>query len=150
MLKLISKRVLLKKIPENVNQRLSSISSNEDMFISEIAQYQEAINKSGYNYTLKFDPTASEPKKKKNNRQKRHVLWYNPQYNCTVTTNIGKEFLRLIDECFPPSHPLHIVFNRKNVKIGYSTTPNVAQIIFAKKSKILKPPEPETMQLSKK
>ena len=65
-----------------------------------------------------------------------------------MTTNIGRDFLKLIDECFPPSHPLHKVFNRKNVKIGYSTTPNVAQIISAKNSKILKPPEPETRKCS--
>ena len=120
------------------------------MFNSEIHKYQEAINKSGYNYTLKFDPSASEPKvkKKKSKRAKRHVLWYNPPYNSTVSTNIGKEFLKLIDECFPPFHPLHKVFNRRNVKIGYSTTPNVAQIISAKNSKILNPPEQEKRECS--
>ena len=133
---------VIKRIPENVNHRLSSISSDEKMFKTAAPQYQESINKSGYNYTLRFDPNASVPKAKQKNR-KRHVLWYNPPFNCAVITNVAREFLKLIDECFPPYHPLHKIFNRKNVKVGYSTTPNIAQIIAAKNSKILKPPEIE-------
>ena len=139
---------IIKKIPENVNHRLSSISSNEEVFKSSVPIFQEAINKSGYNYTLKFDPNASKPKAKKKNRKRNNVLWYNPPFNYAVSTNVGKEFLKLIDECFPPYHPLHKIFNRKNVKIGYSTTPNIAQIISAKNSKILKPPEPEKRNCS--
>ena len=140
---------VIRKIPESVNHRISSISSNEKIFKDAAPQYQEAIKKSGYNYTFKFDPTASEPSiKKKNKRGKRHVLWYNPPFNLAVSTNVAKEFLKLIDECFPPYHPLHKVFNRRNVKVGYSTTPNIAQIISAKNSKILKPPEPEKRKCS--
>ena len=131
---------IIRNIPENINQRLSSISSNETIFKNAAPQYQEALNKSGYNYTLKFDPSASEPKSKKKSR-KRNVLWFNPPYNTTVSTPIGKIFLKIIDECFPPGHPLHPTFNRNNVKVSYSTTPNVAQIISAKNSKILQPPK---------
>ena len=138
---------VIKKIPENVNHRLSSISSNEKMFEEAAPQFQEAINKSGYNYILKFNPNASEPKRKSKNR-KRNTLWYNPPYNCAVTTNVGREFLKLIDECFPPYHPLHKVLNRKNVKVGYSTTPTIAQMISAKNSKALRPPEPEMRKCS--
>ena len=133
---------IIKHIPENINQRLSSISSDEKMFKTAAPIYQEAINKSGYDYTLKYDPTASKPKAKKKSK-KRNILWYNPPYNSTVRTNVGREFLKLIDECFPPSHPLHRIFNRKNVKVSYSTTPNIAQIISSKNTKILKTPEPE-------
>ena len=53
-------------------------------------------------------------------------------------------FLKAAAECFPPGHPLHKIFNRNSLKVSYSTTPNVAQIIAAKNAKILKPPEPET------
>ena len=128
---------VIRNIPENVNKRLSSISSSEKMFESAAPQYQEAIDKSGYDFKLKFDPTASEPKTK-NRSRKRHILWFNPPFNSTVSTNIGKEFLNLIDECFPPSHPLAKVFNRKNVKVSYSTTHNMEQIIAGKNAKVLK------------
>ena len=46
---------------------------------------------------------------------KRQVLWYNPPYNANVDTNIVKEFLKLIDECFPSSHSLQVIFNRSKL-----------------------------------
>ena len=112
------------------------------MFQSAASIYQEAIDKSGYNYQLKFDSTASEPKTKTRSR-KRHILWFNPPFNSTVSTNIGREFLNLIDECFPPTHPLAKVLNRKNVKVSYSTTSNMEQIISGKNAKVLKTTENE-------
>ena len=136
---------VIKNIPANVNQRLSSISSDEKMFQSAVPLYQEAINKSGYDFELKFDPSASEPKTKKRSR-KRHILWFNPPYNSTVKTNVGKEFLCLLDKCFPPTHPLRKIFNRQTVKISYSTTPNMAQIIAGKNSKILTKTEEENIK----
>ena len=45
-----------KNIPEGVNQRLSENSSNEEVFKQEAPIYQEALKKSGYDYTLKFTP----------------------------------------------------------------------------------------------
>ena len=38
-----------------------------------------------------------------------------PPYNANVDTNIVKEFLKLIDECFPPSHSLQVIFNRSKL-----------------------------------
>jgi hypothetical protein len=133
---------VLRNIPANVNKRLSSISSNEKMFESAAPRYQEAINSSGYDYKLKFDPTASEPNPKSRNR-KRNILWFNPPWNSTVSTNIGKEFLNLLDECFPPTHPLRKILNRKNVKVSYSTTPNMEKIISGKNAKVLNTAEDE-------
>ena len=98
--------------------------------------YQEALKKSGYNYELKFDPSASTPKTKKKNR-KRNILWFNPPWNSEVKTNVGKEFLKIVDECFPPENPLSKIFNRKSVKISYSTTPNMEQIITGKNTRVL-------------
>ena len=131
---------VLKNIPASVNKRLSSISSDEKMFETAAPMYQEAIKKSGYDYTLKFDPSASDPPSKKRSR-KRHILWFNPPYNHTVTTNVGKEFLALVDKCFPPGNPLRKIFNRNNVKVSYSTTPNMAQIISGVNGKLLAPRE---------
>ena len=109
------------------------------MFQTEAPLFQDSIKKSGYDFTLKFDPSASnktQPKKKKRSR-KDNTLWFNPPYNHIVTTNVGKEFLNLVDQCFPPGNPLRKIFNRNNVKISYSTTPNMAQIISGKNQKLL-------------
>ena len=84
------------------------------------------------------DPCMEVAPRPKNRSRKRHILWFNPPYNYTVTTNVGKEFLALLDKCFPPGNPLRKIFNRKNVKVSYSTTPNMAQIISGKNQKILR------------
>ena len=82
------------------------------MFNQESPLFQEALEKSGYQYKLKFDPQNPKPTSKKQKR-KRNVTWFNPPYNATVKTNKGKEFLKLVDECFPPHHPLSKIVNRK-------------------------------------
>ena len=96
---------VINNIPANVNKRLSSISSSEQMFNKAKPLFQQAIEKSGYNYQLKFEPKPDKPPHRKKNR-KRNILWFNPPFNYTVTTNVAKEFLSLIDQCFPKGNPL--------------------------------------------
>ena len=64
-------------------------------------------------------------------------MWFNPPWNLEVETNIGREFLKLVEECFPPENPLSKIFNRKSVKVSYSTTPSMEQIIAGKNAKVL-------------
>ena len=45
-------RNVLKNIPAGVNKRLSSISSNEEMFLSEAKIYQEALENSEYKFRI--------------------------------------------------------------------------------------------------
>ena len=74
------------------------------MFDSAAPLFQESLNKSGYQYKLNFNPPAEKnnENKKSKKRNKRNVLWFNPSYNMNVKTNIGKEFLKLIDKFFSP------------------------------------------------
>ena len=60
---------ILKNIPKSVNQRLSSISSNEEIFKEACPPYQEALNKSGYHFEMKFCP-PDQNKKQKSRRQR--------------------------------------------------------------------------------
>ena len=63
-----------------------------------------------------------------------------------VKTNIGRQFLALIDKCFPKNSPLGKIFNRSNLKLSYSTCPNMSQVISGHNKKILansKPPVTE-------
>ena len=46
----------MRNIPAGINRRLSSISSDEKSFDREAPPYQKALDESGYNYRLKFDP----------------------------------------------------------------------------------------------
>ena len=41
----------------------------------------------------------------------------------------GKDVLQLIDTHFPPANKLQKIFNRNTVKVSYSSTQNISQII---------------------
>ena len=116
---------VLKSIPEGINKRLSQISSTEDAFNSAIGPYQEALDKSGYDYKLKYQPTQNTSRK----NRKRNITWFNPPYDASVKTNIGRKFISAIDKCFPSGHPLHQICNRNTLKLSYSCMPNVQAVI---------------------
>ena len=127
---------ILKNIPYSVNKRLSSISSNEQVFNLASPPYQEALKKSGYDFDLKFEtPVANE--NRKHNRQ-RKITWFNPPFSRNVRTNIGEQFLKMIDKNFPKNHPLNKVINRNTVKISYRCMPNMKQKIAKHNVKVQK------------
>ena len=100
--------LLLKNIPLNIDKRLSSISSNHDVFNETIAPYQKALDDSGYNHKLVYDQNTNRTRIKP---RKRNILWYNPPWDSQVKTNLGKKFLTAIDKCFHQDHPLYQIFN---------------------------------------
>ena len=107
--------------------------------MAETKDYQEALRKSGHKFTLKFDPQASETKDKSKNRRRKQSF-FNPPFNMNIKTNIGAKFLRLIDDCFPPRHPLRKIFNRNTIKLSYRCTPNIGKVISARNAKLLADP----------
>ena len=132
---------IIKNIPEAINKRLSEISSDEEVFKKAAPPYQEALRKSGYSYTLKFNPPQQQSPESTNTEKKkrqRNIIWFNPPFSKNVQTNIGKEFLNLIKKCFPPNHKLRKLFNRNNLKLSYSCSPNIKQIIDGHNKTILR------------
>ena len=87
---------ILENIPKSVNMRLSKISSSKEVFDSAVPPYQEALNKSGYNFKLSYDENIPIEKKKQNRSRK--ITYFNPPFSKNVDTNIGKKFLNLIDQ----------------------------------------------------
>lgn len=57
------------------------------MFDDAIPPYQRALDESGYNYKLKYNP---QPAQKRNKNRQRKVIWYNPPWNSNVKTNLGR------------------------------------------------------------
>ena len=131
---------ILRNIPKSINQRLSNISSNENIFKEACPPYQEALDKSGYNFELKFSPPSPNSGGKQKRRQ-RKITWFNPPFSKNVKTNIGEKFLLLVDKCFPPNHVLRKVINRNCVKISYRCMPNVKKSISRHNSKVAKEDE---------
>ena len=123
---------LLKNIPDNINKRLTSISSSQKVFDDAIPPYQKALDESGYKHKLTYNP---QPKRKRNHQRK--VIWYNPPWNANVKTNLGRKFLNIIDRCFPNGHPLHKIFNKHTLKLSYSCMPNMKSIISSHNKALL-------------
>ena len=82
----------------------------------------------------------------KSRTRKRKIIWFNPPFNKAVTTNIGKEFLKLIDKHFHPSHTFHQIFNRNTIKISYSCTQNMKTIINRHNKNIIIENEDNTLK----
>ena len=70
-----------------IEQRISALSSNEQVFESEKGIYEKALEDSGYNYKMKYVTNESNP-----TRRKRKIYWFNPPFSKTVKTNVGKFF----------------------------------------------------------
>ena len=130
-----------KQLPKMISDRLSAISSSEEIFNESANEYNEALRKSSYKEKVTFKKKATELTQT-GRRRKRNVVWYNPPFNAAITTNLGKQFLMLIDKHFPKDKPrpdkLEKIINRHTLKLSYSCTPNMKTIISGHNAKILK------------
>ena len=45
-----------------------------------------------------------------------------------MQSNLGKSFLKIVKEQFPPEHKLHKIFNTNTIKLSYSCMPSVKNI----------------------
>ena len=115
---------VLKNIGPAVNKRLSSLSANSDLFNQAKPLYQDALRRSKHDHDLKFNEEVVEEGRSKR-RRKRQIIWWNPPFSINVKTNVGAKFLALISKCFPKDGPLGKAFNRSNLKLSYSTCPNM-------------------------
>ncbi len=133
---------VIKAIPTGINNRLSAISSDEEVFNKAIPVYQKALDDSGHSYKLKFNPP--KPNSKSNRKRSRNITWYNPPYDLRVETNIGRQFLKTLDESFPVGHVLRPLFNRNTVKLSYSCMPNISRVIDAHNKSEIEKSKPST------
>ena len=54
------------------------------------------------------------------------ILSYNPTFNNQVSTNIGKEFFKLLRKYFPKENKFYKLFNRNNIKTAMCAQENAA------------------------
>ena len=127
---------IIRNIPEAINKRLSEIYSDEDAFNEAAPVYQEAFRMSGYAYNLKFNPAPQRPPNQ--DRRRRNIICFNPPFNRNVLKHVGRAFINLVYKCFPTGHKLRKVFNRNTVKLSYSCTPSIKQLIDGHNKAILK------------
>ena len=132
---------VIKHLPAAIIRRLADLSCNEEEFHKAKPAYEEALKSSGYDVSdAQYQHEPTEPRR---NRQ-RNIIWFNPPYNQSVTTDVAKKFLKLLDKHFPKQHRYRKLFNRSNVKCSYCCTNNMAAIISGHNAKVLAPaPAPE-------
>ena len=82
----------------------------QDLTPSKKVRQRKRSSRYKENLTYQQDLTSS-----KKVRQ-RKIKWLNSPYSVNVETNIGKNFLELIDKHCPKTNKFHKIFNRNNVK----------------------------------
>ena len=115
---------ILKQIPISIEKRISTLSSNETTFNASKEMYQKALERSGYQQTLKYRPTNENVSNNKQNR-KRNVIWFNPPFSVNVKTKVGNYFLNLIRKNFPPRYKFSKLFNQNTIKVSQGCMPNI-------------------------
>ena len=67
--------------------------------------------------------------KRRGKNSNRKVAWFNPPFCKLTNINIGKYFPQLLDKHFNRDNPLSRIVNRNTVKISYSCTKNMNNIL---------------------
>ena len=122
---------VLQNIALGVQKRLSTNSSSEEVFNKAKPMYQDALNKAGHKHQLKYEPVDVNSLNKKRKKRKRYkrLFWFTPPYEMTVASSLGKDFINLVKEEFPPGHPYHSVLNEHTIRFSYSVNPNLKKKI---------------------
>ena len=117
---------IINMLPKSINERISKNSSNPEIFDKAKIDYEKALKDSGYK---SVNLTFKKPAEKQNRTRSRKIICFNPRFNKSVTTNVAKQFLNLVDRHFPKTNTLHKIINMNTVKVSYSCTKNLANVI---------------------
>ena len=118
-----------------IENRLTGLSSSEEEFNDVKLAYENALKNAGYEETsLKYN---MQPERTVKRSRKRKVMWFNPPFSSQVTTNITKVFNNLIEKYFKKGTLLGKLFNKNSLKLSYSTTANLGQIISGHNKRVL-------------
>ena len=125
--------------------RISKLSANEKIFKESSKIYIDALKNSGFKEEFRYleenisnDINKEKNKKYDHKNRKRKIIWFKAPFCRPASINVGKYFLKLIDKHFKHDNILHKIFNRKTLKISYSCTKNIFQIINNHNKEIIK------------
>ena len=133
---------ITKQLPISIESRLRALSSNEKLFQEAAVEYQNALHKCGYNYKLSYKAPVNVNTKSNEKSRKRNIMWFNPPYSRSVSTNVAKYCLELISKHFPVNHKYRKLFNRNNLKVSYSCMRNMKSIVNGQNKRILEEGNP--------
>ena len=131
---------ILRQLPASINKRISTLSSDKQVFDDAVQTYQNALGHSNFSHKLEYMPHVTQQPRR--NRQ-RNIIWFNPPFSKNVKINIARSFLKLVDTHFPIGNKLHKIFNRNAVKVSYSCMNNVKSIITSHNTRIIRKSQPQ-------
>ena len=73
------------------------------------------------------------------------MIWFNPPFNTSVTTDVGRRFLNLVGKPFPKENNLHKISNKNMLKVSYSCSQNMTQIINSHNKKVKQTKKEESL-----
>ena len=129
---------IIKNLPSNISKRINTLSADETTFNKCKDLYNNALAETGFKHKITFKKqqnTSTVTITPKN--RKRKIIWFNPPFSLNISTNIGKKLFSLLGKHFPITHQLHKLFNRNNVKVSYSSQPNLKSVINGHNKNIL-------------
>ena len=112
---------IIKQLPAMIQDRLSVNSSNEELFNEAATIYNDALERAGYKEKLMYKPRNREHNQGRVRR--RNIIWWNPPYNASVSTNITRIFFAIVNRLFTGT-TLGQLFNKNNLKVSYRTGRN--------------------------
>ena len=98
--------------------------------------------------SLGFNFTNNKSEKPKTGKQ--NIIWFNPPFIKSISTNVAKTFLQLVTKHFPRCQKLHKIFNRNTVKVSYSCMNNMSNIIKGHNKKVISKPHDQRPIAEKK
>ena len=125
---------VVKHMSKSISGRISDLSFDQAEFDKAAPIYYEVLKSSGFLQSLSY----IRPKQHSKKNRSRNILWFNPQFSKTVKTNVGKQFLSLIDKHFTVNNPWCRIFNRGTIKVSYSCIQNMKCIRNNHNSKALR------------
>ena len=132
---------IMKQLPTMISRRISATSCDESEFNKVKPDYDAALKQSGFKECIQF----SRDQGQRQRQRQRKIIWFNPPYNASVLTNIGKSFLALLIKHFPRNHRYHKIFNRQTVKLSYSCCPNMKSLVTQHNRKLLRQHKSNTL-----
>ena len=125
---------IIKQLPLSIEKRLKTLSSSKEIFDEAAKPYQKTLERNGYKHILKYEEDSGATKR----NRKRNIIWFNPPYSKSVTTNVGRYFLQLVEKHFPKHNKLYKIFNKNTIKVSYSCLPNVKSSVNKHNKKVLR------------
>ena len=124
----------IKQLPSSIADGLSKNSSKKEIFDKAKAEYEKSLKDSGYD-SVELNYNQNKQRESRRNRN-RNIIWFNPPFSRTVSTNVAKRFLNLLDHHFPKTNKLSKIFNRNTIKVSYCCTESMASVIKSHNKKL--------------